>query len=258
MKFDGKTILITGAAGTIGRAIAKAFYEEGANLALVDCNEEALKTVCAEEGWSERTLLLAADVTDEQQVKEYVERCAQRFGGIDVFFNNAGITGDRKAIADFDIEHFRKLMDINVTGIALGLKYVLKQMYLQGSGSVINTASQKGKVFAKNSADYAASKSAVITLTKIAALESAEKNVRVNCIMPGIVHSKMLVDVKRKANPDLTVEEIGRTFGDSIPIGRWCEPEELAKTVMFLGSEDASYITGAEIHIDGGMTAGSL
>ena len=258
MKFDGKTILITGAAGTIGRAIAKAFYEEGANLALVDCNEEALKTVCAEEGWSERTLLLAADVTDEQQVKAYVEKCVQRFGSIDVFFNNAGITGDRKAIADFDIEHFRKLMDINVTGIALGLKYVLRQMYLQGSGSVINTASQKGKVFAKNSADYAASKSAVITLTKIAALESAEKNVRVNCIMPGIVHSKMLVDVKRKANPDLTVEEIGRTFGDSIPIGRWCEPEELAKTVMFLGSEDASYITGAEIHIDGGMTAGSL
>ena len=77
-------------------------------------------------------------------------------------------------------------------------------------------------------------------------------------ILSGIVHSKMLVDVKRKANPDLTVEEIGRTFGDSIPIGRWCEPEELAKTVMFLGSEDASYITGAEIHIDGGMTAGSL
>lgn len=258
MRFSGKTIIITGAAGTIGKAVAKAFYQEGANLALVDCNKEALERVCREEGWNERTLLLPSDVTDEKQVEEYVAKTVERFGAVDAFFNNAGITGNRKTIAEFDIEHFRKLMDINVTGIALGLKYVLQQMYRQGSGSVINTSSQKGKVFAKGSADYAASKSAVITLTKIAAMESAEKNVRVNCIMPGIVHSKMLVDVKRKGNPDLSVEEIGRSFGDSIPIGRWCEPEELAKAVMFLSSDDASYITGAELHIDGGMTANSL
>lgn len=258
MRFKDKTIIITGAAGSIGRAVAKAFYDEGANLALVDINMSALERVSREEGFDERTLLVNANVTIEEQVKEYTEKTVERFGSIDIFFNNAGITSARKDIVDIDMNFYRKLMDINVNGIVLGLKYVLRQMYKQGYGSVINTASQKGKVFARSSADYAASKSAVITITKIAALEAAEKGVRVNCILPGIVHSDMLIGVKKKANPDITVEEIAANFGKTIPIGRWCEPKELANVIKFLAGEDSSYITGAEIHIDGGTTAISM
>ena len=258
LDFEGKTVLITGAAGTIGSAAAAAFFDAGASLVLVDVNMDALQKVSAENMFGERALLVEADVTDETQVRDYVQRAVDRFGSIDVFFNNAGITGARMPLTEMEIDHFRKLMDVNVTGILLGLKYVLKQMYAQGSGAIINTASQKGRVCAAGSGDYAASKCAVIMLTKVAALEAAPHHVRVNCIMPGIVHSDMILENRKKQNPGMTTEEIAASIQSSLPLGRWCEPSEVADMVMFLASETTSYLTGTEIRLDGGTTASYL
>ena len=255
MDFKGKTVIITGAAGIIGQAVATAFYERNANLALVDSNLEALEAFANSAGLSARALLLQADVTDEQQVADYVEQTVERFGSIDVFHNNAGITGARSSIVDMEVERFRKLMDVNVTGVMLGLKYVLRQMYRQGSGSIINTSSHKGRVCVANSGDYAASKCAVIMLTKVAALEAAEHHVRVNCIMPGIVHSDMIVKNRQKQNPNMAEADIEKIFASSLPLGRWCEPSEVAEMVMFLASECAAYLTGMELRLDGGSTA---
>lgn len=258
MRFEGKTVLITGAAGTIGRAVAQAFYAQGANLALVDLKADALKQFSEEEGFGARALLIEADVTREEDVESYVRQCVERFGRIDVFHNNAGITGARAPLTEIDAQRFSKLMDINVTGVFLGLKHVLRQMYAQGFGSVINTSSHKGKMCVAESGDYAASKSAVIMLTKVAALEAAPHGVRVNCVMPGIVRSELIISNRKKKNPELTDEEIEKIFAASLPLGRWCEPAEVAEMVMFLASEQASYLTGTEIRLDGGTTASFL
>lgn len=255
MEFEGKTLLVTGAAGTIGKAVARAFYRAGANLALVDLKLDALEQFALEEGFGDRALLLEADVTKEEDVMRYVRRTVERFGRIDVFHNNAGITGARAQLTDIDADRFRMLMDINVNGVFLGLKHVLRQMYLQGFGSVVNTSSHKGRMCVAEGGDYAASKSAVIMLTKVAALEAAPHHVRVNCVMPGIVRSEMIIANKKKKNPELTDEEIERLFAASLPLGRWCEPEEVAEMVMFLSSPKADYLTGMELRLDGGTTA---
>lgn len=255
MRFKDKTVLITGAAGTIGSAVAKAFYDEGANLSLVDWNMEALEEVTAKMGFGDRALLLQADVTDEAQVFNYVKETINKYGTIDIFHNNAGITGSRVSITNIDYDYFKKLMSVNVSGIFLGLKHVLPQMYEQEGGVVINTASHKGRLAARNSADYAASKSAVIMLTKVAALEAAEFNVRVNAVMPGIVHSPMIVENRKRLSPGISEEQIERDIAGSLPLGRWCEPEEVANMIMFLASDEASYLTGTELRLDGGSTA---
>lgn len=253
MRFEHKTVLITGAAGTIGMAAAEAFFKEGADLALVDFDMPALEAVAGRFG--NRALLLQADVTDEAQVAAYVGRTVDRFGKIDVFHNNAGITGQRAAVTDMDLSRFKALIDVNVVGVMLGMKYVLRQMYAQNNGVIINTASHKGRVCVPNGGDYAASKSAVITLTKVAALEAAPHHVRINCVMPGIVHSPMIVNARRRADPSLTEEDIAAIFSKTVPLGRWCEPEEVADMVLFLASDQAAYLTGTELRLDGGTTA---
>lgn len=255
MNFKEKTVLITGAAGTIGRAVATRFFKEGANLALVDYNFEALKAFAKKENFGDRVLLIGADVTNEQQVSDYVLRTVERFGTIDIFHNNAGVTGARAPITEIEIERFRALMNINVTGVLLGLKYVLRQMYKQGFGTVINTSSHKGKMCIAKSGDYAASKCAVIMLTKVAALEAAQYHVRVNCVMPGIVRSDMVIENWKKQDPGMTTKEVEKIYAASLPLGRWCEPSEVAEMVAFLASERASYLTGTELHLDGGTTA---
>lgn len=258
MEQTGKTVLITGAAGTIGRAAAAAFYRAGASLALVDVDRDRLAQMAAEEGFGPRALLLAADVTREEDVAGYVRRTVERFGSIDVFHNNAGVTGARGPITEMDADRFRRLLDINVTGILLGLKHVLRQMYAQGSGAVVNTASHKGRLCAAGSGDYSASKAAVIMLTKAAALEAAPHGVRVNCVMPGIVRSEMILSRRRQQSPGLTDGEIEQAAAGAIPLGRWCTPEEVADAVMYLASDRAAYLTGTELRLDGGTTAAYL
>ena len=248
--FTGKTVLITGGAGQIGKATAKAFLNAGASVALVDLSEDMLEDAAQQLGCHDRLLLLAADVSDEAAVAEYVCRTEAHFGHIDIFFNNAGITGARQELVDMDMDHWQKLMDVNLRGVTLGLKYVLRVMYQQGYGSVINTASQTGQRAQIGGGDYCVSKAAILHLTRVAALEAGPHGVRVNAIMPGIVHSDMILENNKKQG--ISEEQFGKMLAQIVPLGRWADLEEIANTVLFLASDAASYITGCDLKVDGG------
>ena len=255
MRFENKVVLITGGAGQIGKAVAKRFLSEGANLALVDLNLEVLKRAAEELGMNDSHLLLAADVSDESQTKAYVDATVERFGQIDVFFNNAGITGSRQAIHEMDMARWQKLMDVNLRGILLGLKYVLPVMYKQNTGSVINTASQAGMRAQPCGADYCVSKAAILMLTKVGAIEAGPHGVRVNAILPGIVKSEMIL--QNNAKMGISEEAFAKQLAGMVPLGRWAELDEIAKAFLFLGSDEASYISGVEFKVDGGSLAKS-
>jgi NAD(P)-dependent dehydrogenase (short-subunit alcohol dehydrogenase family) len=245
---NGRVALITGAAGVIGTATARLMAERGAKIAAVDrpgANFAALSDALGRE-----LTIVEADVTDESSVQDYVRRARDAFGGrIDIFFNNAGIEGPVRPIQDYALADFRRVMSVNVEGVFLGLKYVLPVMLAQKSGSVINSSSAAGVSGAPGTAGYNASKHAVLGLTRVAALEVAGMGVRVNCINPGPIRSRMMesLDGARGVNEAQRV--------DKIPAGRYGKPEEVASMVAFLASDEASYINGAYHLIDGGRHA---
>lgn len=247
-KLDGKVAIITGGAGGIGKETARTFLNEGAKVALVDLDEEALKEVENELNDLGDILVVPTDVSDEEQVKNYVEKTKEAFGRIDILFNNAGITGTRTPLVDIEMDDFDNLMDINVRGVFLGLKYVLPTMIEQESGSIINTSSVDGLRGSPELSPYSASKHAVIGLTKSAALEVAEKKVRVNSIHPSPVDTEMMkgVEGEDKSQAD---------FAEDIPLGRYAEPIEVTNVVLFLASDDSEFVTGSQYRIDGGMGA---
>ncbi len=250
MRFENKVFLVTGGAGQSGKAAAKAFLDEGAFVALVDLDQKLLEQAASEIGLDGRHLLLAADVTREEDVERYVRLTVEKYGRIDVFFNNAGITGARQQLTEMEMGHWQKLMDVNVKGVLLGLKYVLRVMNEQGFGSVINTASQAGVRAQAAGGDYGLSKAALLYLTRVAAIEAGPHGVRVNAVLPGVVHSEMILANNRKMG--ISEEQFMKNLGGVIPLGRWAELDEIAKAVLFLGSDDASYISGAELRVDGG------
>lgn len=247
-KLDGKVAIITGGAGGIGKETARTFLNEGAKVALVDLDEEALKDVENELNELGDILVIPTDVSDEEQVKNYVKETKEEFGRIDILFNNAGITGKRTPLVDIEMEDFDNLIDINVRGVFLGLKYVLPIMIEQESGSVINTSSVDGLRGSPELSPYSASKHAVVGLTKSAALEVAEKNVRVNSIHPSPVDTDMMkgVEGEDKSQAD---------FAKDIPLGRYAEPQEVTNVVLFLASDDSEFVTGSQYRVDGGMGA---
>lgn len=246
-RLNNKVAIITGAAGGIGKETAKTFLEEGAKVVLVDLEEETLEDVKEELNSLGEILVVAADVSDEEQVKNYVEQTKDAFGQVDIFFNNAGVTGDRTPLVDIELDDFDNLMNINVRGVFLGLKYVLPVMMEQGSGSVINTSSVDGLRGSPELSPYSASKHAVVGLTKSAALEVAEKGVRVNSIHPSPVDTEMMTGLEDENGQD--------EFLEQIPLDRYAEPEELASLLLFLASDDSAFITGSQYRIDGGMGA---
>ncbi|SFJ67040.1 SDR family NAD(P)-dependent oxidoreductase [Thermoflavimicrobium dichotomicum] len=258
MAFEDQVVLITGAAGGIGKATARKFAESGAKLALVDLNEEALKQVVNELQLSnEQTLAIPADCSDEEQVIRYTRQTVDRFGRIDVFFNNAGIEGKIGAITDLDIEVLDQVYQVNIRGVFLGLKHVLKVMKEQRSGAVINTASVAGKMGTPGLGAYVASKHAVIGLTKTAALECADFGIRVNAICPAPIHTRMMRSIEEGTAPGHG-QMIQEQFAQKIPMKRYGEVGEVANLVYFLASDEAKFITGAHYAIDGGMSATSL
>ena len=254
MDFENKVVLITGAAGGIGIAAARKFAAEGAKLALVDLSREALEKAASD---LEGALLVAADVSKEEDVKAYVDQTVEAFGRIDVFVNNAGINGDFKPITEQTRENYAKVLDINVIGVALGLKYVVAQMQKQGSGAIVNTASNGGLLGAPGMSAYVASKHAVLGINKSVALEVAGDNIRVNAVCPSGVDTQMMRSIETNAMKGRE-DEARKQFESAVPLGRYAEADEIADLMLFLASDKASFITGAYYRIDGGGGATSV
>jgi NAD(P)-dependent dehydrogenase (short-subunit alcohol dehydrogenase family) len=201
IRLDGKVAVVTGAAGVIGTATIRLLAERGARVVAVDRREEDLQSAIKDLPAAAQALAVTADVTDENEVAEYVRAAVDKFGAIDVFYNNAGIEGDVAPITRYSLEAFRRVLDVNVVGVFLGLKHVLPVMLKQNRGSIINTASIAGLIGSPEVAVYSASKHAVIGLTRSAALECATTNVRVNCVCPGLIDSRMLSAIIQGRNP---------------------------------------------------------
>lgn len=250
-----KVVLITGGAGGIGQASAQLFLDNGAKVALVDINKEALDNAKKSlNGESNRILVVQADVTNEEDVKNYVKQTVDTYGKIDVFFNNAGINGPFAQIKELEKEKFEQILNINITGVFLGLKYVIKQMEVQGYGSIINTASNAAYIGSAGMVGYIASKHAVAGITKTAALEVAASGIRVNAVAPAAIDTQMLADIQNNINPG-EPEASGEALKQGIPAGRFGAPSEVAQVVLFLASDQASFVNGSLYNVDGGMQA---
>ncbi|OFW98046.1 MAG: hypothetical protein A3D94_03860 [Alphaproteobacteria bacterium RIFCSPHIGHO2_12_FULL_66_14] len=256
MNFQNKVALITGGGNGIGRATALGFAGRGAKVVVVDRDAtggEATAGIVRQQGGE--ALFVQADVTKATDVQDYVAKAVGAFGRIDCFHNNAGIEGTVSPIADYDEAMFDTVLAVNVRGVFLGLKYVLKQMLAQGTGgAIVNTASVAGLMGSPGMPAYVASKHAVIGLTKTASGEVARNGIRVNAVCPGPIDTRMIHDLEAQLNP-ANPGSVGARYQSSIPIGRYGTAEEVANVVLFLCSDLAGNITGAQYVIDGGRTA---
>jgi NAD(P)-dependent dehydrogenase (short-subunit alcohol dehydrogenase family) len=254
IRLDGKVAVVTGAAGVIGTATLRLLAERGARIVAVDRKAQDLQTAIKDLPASAQAITITADVTDEDEVAEYVRTAVDKFGTIDVFYNNAGVEGDVAPITKYSLESFRKVIDVNVVGVFLGMKHVLPVMLKQDKGSIINTASIAGLIGSPHIAAYIASKHAVIGLTKSAAWECTATGVRVNCVCPGLIDSRMLSTIlqgRNQGNAPTSNEKIV----ERIPARRLGQASEVASIVAFLASDEASYVSGSAYTVDGGRTA---
>jgi NAD(P)-dependent dehydrogenase (short-subunit alcohol dehydrogenase family) len=255
LDFTGKVALITGAANGIGRATALAFAKSGAKVVAVDRDSaggEATAGVIRQQGGDAR--FVAADVTKSVEVQNYVRTALDAYGTIDCFFNNAGVEGKWAYTAEYDEDMFDTVIGVNVKGVFLGLRHVLPVMLQQKRGAIVNTASVAGLVATPGMPAYVASKHAVIGLTKTAAGEVARQGVRVNAVCPGPVDTRMIHALEAQLNP-ADPSAVTRRYQSAIPLGRYVMPDEIASTVLFLCSDLAAAITGAQYVVDGGRTA---
>src|SRR6201991_1888038 len=253
IRLDGRVAVVTGAAGVIGAATIKLLAERGARIVAVDRNAELLQDAIRDLPGEAEALAVTADVTQEDEVADYVRAAMDKFGAIDVFYNNAGIEGDITPIVRYSLQTFRKVIDVNVVGVFLGLKHVLPVMLKQNRGSIINTASIAGLIGSPEIPAYTASKHAVIGLTKSAALDCTGTNVRVNCVCPGLIDSRMLSTIIEGRNPGNAPVPNDRIV-ERIPARRLGIASEVASAVAFLASDDASYVTSSAYTVDGGRT----
>ena len=253
--FAGKVALITGAGNGIGRATALAFARGGAKIVVVDrdtAGGEATAGIVRQLGGDAR--FVAADVTKSAEVQNYVKTALDAYGAIDCFFNNAGVEGKWAHTAEYDEEMFDAVIGVNVKGVFLGLRHVLPVMLQQKRGAIVNTASVAGLVATPGMPAYVASKHAVIGLTKTAAGEVARQGIRVNAVCPGPVDTRMIHSLESQINPG-DPASVSRRYQSAIPLGRYVTTDEIANTVLFLCSDLAAAITGAQYVVDGGRTA---
>lgn len=250
---EGKSALVTGGASGIGRATALAFAREGARVAVADIMQDAAqRTVTEIKAMGGQAMAIVCDVTDDDAVKAMIAATVDAFGSLDCAFNNAGIApyqvnaGGQK-IADVAPEAWRRLIDVNLTGVWLCLRHEVAQMRAQGSGGVIiNTASILGLVGTATSSAYVAAKHGVVGLTKVAAADHAEDNIRVNAVCPGYIETPMTEETMRRR---------GERIMARVPMERMGKAVEIAEAVVWLCSPKASFVTGVSWAVDGGYTA---
>ena len=242
-RFDGKVCLVTGAARGIGAAIARAFAAEGASVVLTDVRDEDLAATAGAIGG----LALRQDVANEEDWLRVIGAVRDRFGRLDILVANAGY-GWLKPITEIALEDWRRLQAVNVDGVFLAMKHGIPMIEMTGGGSIVVMSSMYGTVGAAGTSAYCASKGAVTLMAKAVALECAEKrnNIRVNSIHPGYVATPSVAET-------LSADQV-EALRQLHPIGRLADPDEIARATLFLASEDASFMTGAELHVDGGFT----
>lgn len=255
-KFENKTVIITGAAMGLGYAAALELASGGANLMLVDFNEKSLTeaaTAITKQFPGVKIITMVADVSNEEMVKAYVAETVQTFGRIDGLYNNAGIEGRQAPITEYDVNVFKKVIDINLMGVYYGLRYVLPVMQQQQYGRIVNVASVGGIRGVQNQMPYVASKHAVSGMTKNAALEYGRFGISTNAIAPGAILTPMVAEAFRQVNP-ADPKKAESDYAQANPTKRLGLPEEVARVVAFLLSDDASYVNGQTIAIDGGQS----
>ena len=249
--FSEKVAIVTGAASGIGFETAKAFAQKGASVVMSDVDEERLEeSADIVDMINDKTVFIKADVSKEEDVKKLVHFTVDTFGGVDIACNNAGVGGELNATADYTVAEWDRVININLRGQWLCMKYQIPEMLKRGNGSIINVASILGKVGFASAPAYVAAKHGLVGLTKSAALEYSSQGVRVNAIAPAFIETPMLERAGLTTDPEAKQQLV-----DMHPIGRLGQPEEVAHAIAWLASDEASFVTGHTLLVDGGYTA---
>ncbi len=255
-RFDGKVALLTGSAASLegermgfGGCTARTMLAEGGKVVITDIQDELGEAAARQmrtQGFDARYMHL--DVTNDANWADVVNETVDEFGRLDVLVNIAGLI-DHSTLYDVDVEHWRKVVEVSTTGILLGTRAVIKPMTASGGGAIINLSSMAAKYAGEYGSAYAASRAGMLHFTRASAIQLAKFGIRTNTVLPGWVRTPF--------TEAIYADEAQRSWrAERVPLGRWGEPQEIANGICFLASDDASYITGAELLIDGGVTAG--